>query len=366
MYDPNISKLLDEIDRVHYQEFWWGSQLLQKCAESKDVRVVEALLIRHHCLGNKKADSAHVIRNTIKLIEGEEFHTLWSLIDRETDTNHLIGTIDDPLSKPWAAAYVLGEIGGAPALNNVTGRLTPNHATRHFLTAKLAFHLIVRYIQIENLSEPTVTEIDAQTGITTEIATKTRYPDKYQRQMLRREQENEYFVPVKRYMLLYLKSHLSKIPDNFIPLSKQEIFAYIDRIPIIEDRITMTMMNQKGEITGSVTRLEDGHHVLSATDKSDVPSLLIALFLVFAENVPPKDKITFSKWAGLPTNTWTQSHRETFSIVLYHYFLEIKKQGGGLPPKLVNVTSLFEEKAVPPIKKALTPEVRDVFKRLFT
>jgi hypothetical protein len=169
----------------------------------KDARITEALLIRHHCLGNKRADSAHVIRNTIKEIEGKNFPILWGCIDRETDTNRLIGAIEDPYSKTWAAAYVLGEVGGAPALSNVTERLTSFHTARHFLTAKLAFHLVMRYMQIQKAGEPTITEMDVKTGRTIEIPTRIRHPDIYQRQMLRRKQENEYFVPVQKDMLLY-------------------------------------------------------------------------------------------------------------------------------------------------------------------
>jgi hypothetical protein len=39
--------------------------------------VVKVLCIRHHCLQNKQADSCHVIRNTIKTIDGPAFPSLW-------------------------------------------------------------------------------------------------------------------------------------------------------------------------------------------------------------------------------------------------------------------------------------------------
>jgi hypothetical protein len=163
----------------------------------------------------------------------------------------------------------------------------------------------------------------------------------------------------------YIKSHLSKIPDNFIPISKRELFSYIDQIPVIEDSLTMAMMNEKGEITGSVTMLPDGRHILQATPKSDFSSVLLSIFLVFAEHVLPQDKVTFSRWAELPANEWTQVHRETFAVALFHYFLEVKKQGGELPPELVRVAAMFSESAVPSLRKAFTSEVRNVFRRLF-
>jgi hypothetical protein len=182
---------------------------------------------------NKDADSAHVIRNRIKIIEGTEFNTLWGIIDAESDKQHLIQDLGNPYSRPWAAAYVLGEVGGAPALHKTTLRLSSSHESIHFLTAKLAFHLTARYIGIQSEGEPTVTQINTNTGQMTEVsARECPDPDIYERLMLRRRQANEYFVPVNPVTIRDLKAHLSEIPDDFIPMPKQELLEWTDHIPV--------------------------------------------------------------------------------------------------------------------------------------
>lgn len=227
-----VSKLVLEIENVDALEFWWESKLLERCSQVKDPRVVQALLIRHHRLTNKNADSAHVIRNTIKIVEGPKFETLWEIIDTEGDKQHIVQDLDNPYSRPWAAAYLLGEIGGAPALSETTQRLSPSHQSIHFLTAKLAFHLTTRYMQIQSEGEPTVTQINTNTGEMTQVpARQCPDPEVYERIVLRRQQANEYYVPVNSLIIRDLKTRLSEIPDDFIPMPKQELLEWIEHIP---------------------------------------------------------------------------------------------------------------------------------------
>jgi hypothetical protein len=100
MIEKEIEKLVEAIDPVDFKEFWWGSSLLKQCESARDPRVVKGLLIRHHCLQNKAADSCHVIRNTLKVLDGPQFGILWSFIDDEKDFEKLIRDIDEPYSLP--------------------------------------------------------------------------------------------------------------------------------------------------------------------------------------------------------------------------------------------------------------------------
>jgi hypothetical protein len=110
--------------------------------------------------------------------------------------------VDDPYSLPWAAAFVLGEIGGKAALSGITGKLAnPNIP---YLWIRIAMHLVVRYLQILSEEEPQVEEMDVKTGALRHFPAKDRYPYMYERQMLRRRQANEYFTPVDPVMVLYL------------------------------------------------------------------------------------------------------------------------------------------------------------------
>jgi hypothetical protein len=230
MNSAEIEKLVDEIDSVDFREFWWGSKLLDRCAQTKDSRVVKGLCIRHHCLQNKQADSCHVIRNTIKTIDGPTFQCLWQFATAESDQQRLIKTVDDPYSLPWAAAFVLGEIRGKAALSETTGKLAnPNIP---YLWVRIAMHLVVRYLQILSEEEPQVEEMDIKTGALTRFLAKDRYPDVYERQMLRRRQANEYFTPVDPVMVVYLKTHLNRIPDIYYPMPKAQLLKYCDHLPI--------------------------------------------------------------------------------------------------------------------------------------
>ena len=53
-------------------------------------------------------------------------------------------------------------------------------------------------------------------------------------------------------------------------------------------------------------------------------------------------------------------------MTLYNYFLEIREQDNDLPPEVMNaVNMLLEKGAVPSLAKELTPEVKEVFKKMF-
>ena len=55
-----------------------------------------------------------------------------------------------------------------------------------------------------------------------------------------------------------------------------------------------------------------------------------------------------------------------FALTLYNYFLEIREQDNDLPPEVMNaVNMLLEKGAVPSLAKELTPEVREVFRKMF-
>jgi len=229
MNNAEIQQLVDELDSVDFREFSWASELLDRCAQAKDPRVVKGLCIRHHCLQNKQADSCHVIRNTIKIIDGPTFPNLWQFITSGSDQQHLINTVDDPYSLPWAAAFVLGEIGGKAALSETTGKLANPYIP--YLWVRLAMHLVVRYLQIQSEEEPHVEEMDVKTGEVRRVPARERYPDVYERQILRRRQANEYFTPVDPLMAVYLKSHLNRIPDTYYPMPKAQLLKYCDYLP---------------------------------------------------------------------------------------------------------------------------------------
>ena len=72
--------------------------------------------------------------------------------------------------------------------------------------------------------------MDVKTAALTRFLVKDRYPDVYERQMLRRRQANEYFTPVDPLMVVYLKTHLNRIPDIYYPMPKAQLLKYCDHV----------------------------------------------------------------------------------------------------------------------------------------
>ena len=145
MNPENITALVREIENVDFREFWWDSPLLSHAAKAKDPHVVHALALRHHCLMNKEAFSAHVVRNTIKLIDAPSFGFLWQMIDLELDAPRIQEHFEDLFYPPWAGAFILGEIGGAPAFEQTVGRLNPHLLPRRS-SCRLTLLPLPRYL----------------------------------------------------------------------------------------------------------------------------------------------------------------------------------------------------------------------------
>ena len=366
MNNPKIQELLKVIDSVDFKEFWWGSKLLEECCKVKDPRIVTALAIRHNCLRNKKADSAHVIRNTIKEIEGPGFKTLWKLIDNEKSKKNIVTNANNPYYEPWAAAYIIGEIAGAYGLQDTCDRLTTLHSPRHYLLVRLATHLLVRYNRIRYQGDPTITIKDVATGKSSTVHTRDYDLELYNRQMLRRKQENEYFVPVEREVLEKLEQRLSMLPPMLIPGAMSEIKEMMYNVPVKARAETSRLVNKEGLVTGGVTKYQDGSHLFHGTGNADVHTLVISMFIFFASDISKSDQEKFSRWAGISEKEWTQEHRETFALVLYHYLQEESDKEKDLPPEVKDAADvLLEKDAIPQLTKELSPEVKDIFRRLF-
>jgi hypothetical protein len=159
VHDP-VETLLDEIDAAPATAFWYGSKLLARCIDTPDRRVSRDLALRHQARGNKAAGSAHVRRQTIKRIEGRELEGLWELLDE---------SLCDPLAEPdqpsgnpmWAAANIIGEVGGSPALHEICRRV--ENGGDHLIYVRILAHLVLRYIDIASQEQPKYSLFDVRT-----------------------------------------------------------------------------------------------------------------------------------------------------------------------------------------------------------
>jgi hypothetical protein len=200
MGNGELERLVHELDSAPATEFWWGSELLNRCEQNRDPRVVEMLLIRHYGLQNKEADSCHLLRETIKRIDAPIFAASWSLLHAY-----------DFESEPWRleAAFVLGEIGGRPVLERLVGLLDTDEWAPVYV--RMCLHLAGRYADLRSGEPPMLHTLDLKTGVQedVELTKETAPPGICERAMRRRSQENELFTPVDSFLLNDLRTKLS-------------------------------------------------------------------------------------------------------------------------------------------------------------
>ena len=226
MIEPELNGLIDEIESVNATAFWWGNTLLERASRARDPRVLQALVRRHHRLANKDAISAHVVRYAVAVSDGPEFRRVWSYIDAEGDATAITERMDDFNYLPWAAAFILGEIGGASAFLGASDRLMLAHAARHYLLVRLLSHVVVRYLQISQAAEPTGTMVDVQTGEVTRIAI-PRGPS-YDMELRKRTESNRYFTPLSAAAVADAKRRLQTIPDSVFNHPKPQFLHALD------------------------------------------------------------------------------------------------------------------------------------------
>jgi hypothetical protein len=231
MNEQNVRQLVDEIENANTREFWWDSELLGRVSQVKDVRMVWALALRHHGLSNKDAFSAHVVRNTIKTIDAPDFPLSWSIIDSEKDAGQLIQHLEDFCYAPWAAAFILGEIGGAGALRGVAARLSPDHSARHYMIVRITSHLLIRYLKIQAPKPVTMTVIDLKTGEMKKGVPAAENSPNYRMEMLRRSQADELFAPLERSLVEDIRAKLGRIPDQVLNCTRDQFNRALDQVP---------------------------------------------------------------------------------------------------------------------------------------
>jgi hypothetical protein len=119
--------------------------------------------------------------------------------------------------------------------------------------------------------------------------------------------------------------------------------------------------NPPGATTGTATRVPDHGATIFASDKSENGTILKSMCNIFAENMDAEQRLTFSRWAHLPTSNWSESHREAFAQALIHFFVEIEGKGGHLPASVSNALESFPPQDLAPLQYPLTFEVREIF-----
>jgi len=123
--------------------------------------------------------------------------------------------------------------------------------------------------------------------------------------------------------------------------------------------------NTEGDISVKVSQLDDGRHNFSVRNDSDFNSLIMSLFIVFADDLQTSDQLFFSEWAGLPKEYWGAVHKEKFAIASMHYLLELKNSDVKILPQLRNTIDLLSPQALPNLPKPLTDKIKNIMRLLF-
>jgi hypothetical protein len=208
--NQQIGHLLEEIETVPAFQFWYGSDILARCVQARDPRITIALALRHQGLGNKAAGSAHAIRQTIKSIESADLPTLWRLL--ESAPTDPLRTPDAPSADPlWAAANILGEIGGATVLYTIHRRIRTNKPA--IILARLVAHVVLRYLSISGAPRPTITMFNVVTREERRepLAPESAFHDEYERILNDRRTANAYFGLVRDDVLADLYTYIAHL-----------------------------------------------------------------------------------------------------------------------------------------------------------
>jgi len=228
MTDAEIHHLIDEIDSAGPDQLSGDGSFFERVERVRDVRVVRALTLLHHSLSNKKALSAHFLRCAIRRNDGPELRSIWSFIDAENDAQAVVERMDDYTYLPWAATFIMGEIGGTRAFGDTVARLTPQHQSRYPLLVRLLSHIVIRYLQIAQPEEPTATMLDLKTGESKTVPLRDLGGGDYEREMKKRSQADECFTLLSLGIVTDAKLRLQLIPDSHFNIAKPEFLHALD------------------------------------------------------------------------------------------------------------------------------------------
>jgi hypothetical protein len=156
----HLSELIQAVEEAPIRDFWYGTDLLEKCKQIRHPRLLDALVRRHQRLGNKSAGSCHALRQAIKAIDTPFLAGCWHIFDSCADAE----LADHPLDAAWGAINIIAEIGGLGALLEFSSRLAaPAGKTYHVLVAGIA-HLALRYTEIIENAPLTLLVTDMASG----------------------------------------------------------------------------------------------------------------------------------------------------------------------------------------------------------
>ena len=223
MLEDQIEELVRDLEAAHFTNFREGNALIVRSRGVRDPRVARMLTIRHHGLANKEAISCHLLRQIIKEVDGPEFPTLWDMALASDDST--AEKTEDRLYDSPAATYVLGEIGGLPALCRVAEEL--GHSDRKdYVLLEVLTDLVCRYAAIAGRAdeEPTASVLEVKTGQTKTVPLRTIGADLHEEELKRRRDANELFQRIDEATLRTLVSKIHNTRQDIPNITREQLF----------------------------------------------------------------------------------------------------------------------------------------------
>ena len=217
-YEEDIIAMEKKVLEVPFNQFWYGSKILKEVNQYDDSRIIRALVIRHYYLENKEARSCHVLRLTIKSIEGPYFNTLWDLIRSDQD------------DEKWGASEILGEVGGAWSFQKILNILRREETDTYEVLLSCLNHVLNRYEIIRNDDNPTIRVMDAKSGEMQTVEAKDFNPELYDRILGDKYMADEYFAIPAQRRVYEMTSVLKKISPEYFPESKTDLIKKVEAL----------------------------------------------------------------------------------------------------------------------------------------
>ncbi len=150
-----------------------------------------------------------------------------------------------------------------------------------------------------------------------------------------------------------------------IPSPDIELFLRAVEIQVrgTSDRVHEAL-NASGDPSGDVVEYPSGQNMLIVNDNADMNSMVHSLALVFAQDLKPEDRIVFSRWAGLPEDEWSSSHKQLCALAYMHYLCDVKESGASAPEEVRECAEFLTRDALPSLPRPLNAQVKTMFCRM--
>ncbi|MFH0824404.1 MAG: hypothetical protein V2B18_16750, partial [Pseudomonadota bacterium] len=116
-------------------------------------------------------------------------------------------------------------------LRGAAVRLAPEYAVRHYMIVRIASHILIRYLKIQEARPPAMTMIDVKTGEMTRGVPVADSSPSYKMEMLRRSQADELFTPLEPSLVQDIRSQMGHIPDELLNLTREDLSRVLDGVP---------------------------------------------------------------------------------------------------------------------------------------